>query len=67
MKLFTPIVFVTRKVLGEPRFIATRTWGVKNHVRVINKFCDITNLNKKQRQKLILTAKRNGKWSGLCD
>lgn len=67
IKLFTPVVFVVRKTLGEQRFLATRSWGVRNHVKVINKFCDVTKLSKSQRQKLILTAKRNGKWSGLCD
>jgi hypothetical protein len=67
MKLFGPLVFVVRKILGEPRFLATRVWGVKNHVAVINKFSDIIKLNKKGRQNLILLAKRNGKLSGLCD
>ena len=67
VKLFTPLVFVVRKMLGEKRFLATRSWGVKNHVKVINKFCDVTSLSKKQRQKLIVTAKNNGKATGLCD
>jgi hypothetical protein len=67
MKLFSPIVFVARKVLGEPRFLRTRSWAIKNHVAVINKFCDITKLQKKQRQNLILLAKKNGKRSGLSD
>ena len=67
MKLFGPLVFVVRKILGESRFLATRTWGVKNHVAVINKFCDAIKINKKGRQNLILLAKRNGKKSGLCD
>ena len=61
MKLFGPIVFVVRKLLGETRFLATRTWGVKNHVVAINKFCDVIKLNKKGRQNLILLAKKNGK------
>ena len=66
MKLFGPLVFVVRKVIGEPRFLATRAWAVRKHVAAINKFCDIIKLNKKGRQNLILLAKRNGKWSGLC-
>lgn len=67
VKLFTPLVFVVRKFLGEQKFLATRSWGVRNHVKVINKFCDVTKLTKKQRQKLIVTAKNNGKATGLCD
>ena len=67
MKLFGPLVFVVRKALGESRFLAARTWGVKSHVAAINKFCDVIKLSKKGRQNLILLAKRNGKWSGLCD
>ncbi len=67
LKLFTPLVFVARKLLGEERFLATRQWGVKNHVRVINWFCDNLKIDRKSRQKLIITAKNNGKATGLCD
>ena len=67
MKLFGPLVFIARNILGETRFLATRSWGIRNHVLVINKFCDAVKLNKKGRQNLILLAKRNGKLSGLCD
>jgi hypothetical protein len=67
MKIFAPLVFIVRKVLGEQRFLITRAWGVRNHLKVINKFCDIAKLPKKIRQKLIITAKNNGKATGLCD
>jgi hypothetical protein len=67
MKLFTPLVFIVRRVLGESRFLATRSWGIKKHVQAINNFCDLIKLNKKGRQNLIILAKKNGKSCGLCD
>uniref|UniRef100_A0A6C0F8L7 Uncharacterized protein n=1 Tax=viral metagenome TaxID=1070528 RepID=A0A6C0F8L7_9ZZZZ len=67
IKLFSPLVFVTRKLIGESKFIMARSWGIKNHIKVINLFCDIVKLSKQQRQRLIILAKKNGKASGLCD
>ena len=67
IKLFTPLVFVTRKLIGEKNFIMARSWGIKNHIKVINLFSDAVNLSKQQRQTLIVLAKKNGKATGLCD
>ena len=67
MKLFSPIVFITRKLLGDKKFIAIRTWTIKKHIEIINKFSKLINLNNKGRQNLILLAKRNGKLTGLND
>lgn len=58
--IFTPIVVVTRNVLGEKEFNKLRGKGISLHSQVIKEFCKTVGADNKQCQGLIRLAKTNG-------
>ncbi|KAK4527392.1 hypothetical protein GAYE_SCF39G5314 [Galdieria yellowstonensis] len=62
---FTPIVYVTRWVLGKDRFNRIRGKAIALHSQVITEFCKYVGMDPKLRQALIRLAKTNGSKLGF--
>eukprot|EP00166_Cyanidium_caldarium_P000918 ctg_1389.g265 len=62
---FSPIVYVTRWILGKERFNKVRGKGIALHSQVITEFCKFVGMDAKMRQSLIRLAKTNGSKLGF--
>ena len=63
--MFTPIVLVTRKFMGEKKFLKLRGQAIALHSRTITNICNRLGIDRTQRQNWIRLARDNGKRLGL--
>ena len=63
--MFTPIVLVTRKFMGEKKFLKLRGQAIALHSRTITNICNRLGIDRNQRQNWIRLARDNGKRLGL--
>ncbi|GJQ15379.1 hypothetical protein GpartN1_g7170.t1 [Galdieria partita] len=62
---FTPVVYVTRWVLGKDRFNKIRGKAIALHSQVITEFCKYMGMDARLRQAMIRLAKTNGSKLGF--
>lgn len=62
---FSPLVQVTRNVVGEKDFNKLRGKAISLHSQVIKEFCKTLGVDNKQVQGVIRLAKKNGEWLGF--
>jgi monomeric isocitrate dehydrogenase len=67
MKVFAPIVRVTRTVIGPKEFAKVKGKSISLHSQVVTEFCKYIGTNQKVRQGLIRLAKNNGEKLGFLD
>ena len=63
--IFTPIVKVTRNIMGAKEFNKLRGKGISLHSQVITEFCKQIGADNKRKQGLIRQAKKNGEKLGF--
>jgi len=62
---FSPLVVVTRNIVGEKDFNKLRGKAISLHSQVIKDFCKQFGVNDRQVQGVIRLAKKNGEWLGF--
>jgi hypothetical protein len=67
MKVFAPIVRVTRTVIGPKEFAKVKGKSISLHSQVVTEFCKYIGTNQNVRQGLIRLAKNNGEKLGFLD
>lgn len=67
MKVFAPIVRVTRTVIGPKEFAKVKGKSISLHSQVVTEFCKYIGASQRVRQSLIRLAKKNGEQLGFLD
>ena len=67
MGIFTPLVRAVQYFVAAERYKTIRGSTISMHTMIINKFCETFKISNKNRQKIIRTARDNGKRLGLLD
>ncbi len=65
--MFTPIVILVRKLIGQSEFNHLRSKLIVLHIQAITQVCDHCGIDIKYRQHLIRVARDNGKKLGLLN
>ncbi|NEQ47161.1 MAG: electron transporter [Leptolyngbya sp. SIOISBB] len=63
--MFAPVVVLTRRLMGTPKFNKVRGQAIALHSKVITNFCNRVGISSKERQAFIRMARDHGKTLGL--
>ncbi len=63
--MFAPFVLLSRRFLGDAKFMKLRGKAIALHSQVITNFCNRVGIDRTTRQNMIRMARDNGKVLGL--